>query len=103
MQVIVVADAVARPVNGGVSLEPLERRFYYPGTSSRERAEGLDVAVGEERTAIDFVLPGNVSGERFGMVAASGLGRNAVEKSPNATGIIRGRVVGIDGRPLTQA
>ncbi|HEX3703537.1 MAG TPA: carboxypeptidase regulatory-like domain-containing protein [Vicinamibacterales bacterium] len=80
------------------------QRAYYPGTSVRGDAQTLALEPGDDRPNIDFVVAGAESDEMFGAIQ---LGRTArpAAAAPDAaaTGIVRGRVVTTDGRPIPRA
>ena len=65
-----------------------QRRIYYPGGSTSDAGEPLALTPGEEKLAIDFVVPANVAvGRRVGA-------------PPGDTTVIAGRILSVDGRPI---
>ena len=78
---------------------PRGTQTYYPGADSIEKAETLDLQAGDDRSSIDFVLPQGQHGN-FMAVQMSPF-ENQLD--PRWTGLIRGRVVSSDGRPLARA
>ena len=96
----------AEPSGGNlVVYRPSLETVFYPGAATRGEAEVIALAPADERTRIDFVIPGGRS---------MGLPLNALLLAPivrpleaarggAASGIIRGRVVTTDGRALSYA
>src|SRR5258706_3977546 len=89
-------------VEGGqprTSLYPI----FYPGTTAPDRATALRLQAGEERDDIDFVVPV----DRQALLPFVALARlsqqDAPPRTPQATGIVRGRVASDDGRPVPHA
>ena len=78
---------------------PRTTRTYYPGTDAIEKAETLTLHPGDDRSSIDFVLPAGQRGN-FMLDVQSPFEH---PQDPRWTGIIRGRVVSTDGRPLPRA
>jgi protocatechuate 3,4-dioxygenase beta subunit len=82
------------------SREPL--RVFYPGGTTTAEAEALRLQAGEDRPEIDFVMPEASSmSPQFGALQIGPLTRPPT--SAAGAGIIRGRVVGSDGRSLANA
>src|SRR5205823_15006879 len=74
-------------------------RVYYPGGVSRDRAQPMTLAAGDEQSAIDFtVVPSQPQLKRMGERPEPGEERDA-----NALGAIRGRIDGADGHALARA
>src|SRR5207249_12142963 len=68
-----------------------ERRIYYPGGMKSDAGEPLSLHPGDEKLAVDFVVPANVlSGPR-------------VRPAPRDMTVLSGRILTIDGRPVTGA
>jgi protocatechuate 3,4-dioxygenase beta subunit len=84
-----------------IAMVPSTRETYYPGTASVEEAETLRLQSGDDRASIDFVLPAGQHGD--GMVFQPTPLVNPPEAVAEWTGIIRGRVVSNDGRPVARA
>jgi hypothetical protein len=78
---------------GSISTGPgnPQRRVYYPGGSMSDAGEPLTLTPGEEKLAIDFVVPANVP-----------VGRR-VSPPPRDATVIAGRVLSVDGRPISGA
>lgn len=81
-------------------------KTYYPGVTSSSEAEPLRLRPGDEKSGTDIVITGSQAMEQrqagLTMVMAPGPLRPAVDTAPK-TGVIRGRVVSTDGRPLPRA
>jgi hypothetical protein len=92
-------------VRAGRSVGPAAQTVYYPGVSSPGDAQALRLQQGEHRGAIDFVVAATQSSGNPFSVAGLGapLDRAEVTQNPRATGVIRGRVISTDGRPLPHA
>ena len=78
-------------------------KTYFPGVTDASDAEAFRLKPGEERSAIDFVVSGAQSGGPFMMVTGAPPEGADARPVPKRTGVIRGRVVSTDGRPLTRA
>lgn len=91
--------------NRQIAVRPNFQKTYYPGVSQAE-ARDLALQHGEDRTGIDFVVPSSLSGNQplnaFVALPVSSQPRPPDPATP-ATGRIRGRVVGSDGRALPYA
>jgi hypothetical protein len=76
-------------------------KTYYPAVKAATDAETLRLHPGDERSAIDFVVPGGQSMQNtFAFVPPRD---DADAAAPLHTGVIRGRVVSTDGRGLSHA
>jgi hypothetical protein len=78
----------------------IQMRVYYPGVQTIGDALPLALSAGEERPAIDLPVPARKPVDLIG-----GAGSRVVPRamsSSDETGVIRGRVVAIDGRVLPQ-
>jgi len=77
-------------------------KTYYPAVTASADAEPLRLHPGDERAAIDFVIPGAQTAQgNFTFVAP--LAAPDAAAPPLHTGVIRGRVVSTDGRGLSHA
>jgi len=92
-------------VRAGRSVGSVAQTVFYPGASLPSEAQALPLQWGEHRSGIDFVVAATQSDGNPFSVAGLGapLDRAAVSQNPRATGMIRGRVVSTDGRPLPHA
>ena len=100
-----IGAAIQRVVgNNQVAFFPDIQKTYYPGVASPADAQFLRLQSGEDRSGIDFVVPAERA-ELPPVVttrAAMGLAP-AQNATARPTGIIRGRVVGTDGRAIAHA
>ena len=92
-------------IRAGRSVGAVAQTVYYPGVVSPSEAQALRLEWGDHRRGIDFVVAATQStGNPF---SVAGLGpppdRATVLQNPRATGVIRGRVISTDGRPLPHA
>jgi hypothetical protein len=80
-------------------------KIYYPGVTTPSEAQGLRLQAGEERPAIDFILPAGYSGGGPFMMSFSPVPGRAPAQDPTGrqTSVIRGRVVSTDGRAVPHA
>ena len=77
-------------------------KTYYPAVKASADAETLRLHPGDERAAIDFVIPGAQTAQgNFTFIAP--LNDPDAAAPPLHTGVIRGRVVSTDGRGLSHA
>jgi protocatechuate 3,4-dioxygenase beta subunit len=92
-------------VRAGRSVGSAAQTIYYPGVAVPSEAQALQLQWGEHRSGIDFVVAATQStGNPFSVAGlAPPLDRAAVSQNPRATGVIRGRVISTDGRPLPYA
>jgi hypothetical protein len=88
--------------NDQVILPGRPEKTYYPGVKAAGDAETLRLQPGDERPATDFVVPGGLSAQGMFMLVAAAPDPDA-PTTPGRTGIVRGRVVSTDGRPLPRA
>ncbi len=92
-------------IRAGRSVGAAAQTVYYPGVGVPSEAQALRLQWGEHRDAVDLVVAATRStGNPF---SVTGLGPSvdpaAVLQNPRASGIIRGRVISADGRPLAYA
>lgn len=78
-------------------------KMYFPGVTEASDAEAFRLQPGEERSAVDFVVSGAQSGGPFTIATATAQEGADAPAVPRRTGIIRGRVMSTDGRPLPRA
>src|SRR2546427_9528620 len=85
----------------------LPETTFYPGVTTANEAEALRLPSGEDRPRVDLmisaeqaVLPPVVSARLLADPSARGTAQNP---TPGASGIVRGRVVGPDGRGVARA
>ena len=84
-----------------VTSEP--RTIYYPGVTTRNGAELLRLQPGDEKPGTDLVAPdGQSMGQMMAMPAVVAPDRSATA-AVRTIGVIRGRVVSTDGRPVPHA
>ena len=87
--------------------QPLLRpeKTYYPGVTTANEAEALRLRFGEERPVVDFVIPADqASLPPVVFVLKDPSARGSEQNpTPGASGVIRGRVVGPDGRAVPHA
>jgi hypothetical protein len=101
---------------GGVVMMPSSNEFYYPDGATPANAQVLTLRPGEERPSIDFLVPTKQPGtDSTGgdfIVQSGPNGTNIVvptsarsdsPPAPSPKGVIRGRVVSTDGRPIPRA
>src|SRR5438034_3518581 len=104
---VITAGTMMRQVIGPnqIGIVPTSQKMYYPGVATSDAAQALRLEPGDERPAIDFVLPaGQPGGQRFSMTFISPLARPPEQDSAvRSTGIVRGRVVATDGRAVAHA
>ncbi len=99
-EIFVTVNGVVRvtPTFDGLAFQlpaSLPGRYYYGGVQRAADASPITVGAGDERTAVDIVLPSNPTFPRSGAAAAS-------RRNP-ATGVLRGLTLRSDGRALGQA
>jgi hypothetical protein len=92
-------------IRAGRSVGAAAQTAYYPGVALPSEAQAMRLQWGEHRSGIDFVVAATQStGNPF---SVAGLGPPPsgaeVSQNPRATGVIRGRVISTDGRPLPHA
>jgi Carboxypeptidase regulatory-like domain len=104
VSVLTMAAPVRRVVGSNVFMDLGPHHVYFPGVSSASEAERLRLEPGEERSRIDFVLPANAAGGQGFLFMPGPLDR-PIQRDPDkpATGVIRSRVVGTDGRAIAHA
>ena len=92
-------------VRAGRSVGAAAQTVYYPGVAVPGEAQALQLQSGEHRGGIDFVVAATQSNRNpFSVVGlAPPLDRAAASQNPPAAGVIRGRVISTDGRPLPHA
>ena len=79
------------------------RTIYYPGVTTRTEAEPIRLQPGDDTTATDFVAAGAQSiGQAMMTALLIPNGPRAPDASMPKTGVIRGRTVTSDGRPVAQ-
>src|SRR5262249_34848274 len=96
-------------------------RTFYPGAATVANAQPVPVSAGEERAMLDFVVPATRMetvdfvaraldpSESFRRKSGSTLAGRVLGIAPSCPrdaacrSIVRGRVIGTDGRPLRQA
>jgi protocatechuate 3,4-dioxygenase beta subunit len=80
------------------------RTIYYPGVTTRTEAEPIRLQPGDNTTATDFVAAGAQSiGQAMMTALLIPNGPRAPDASMPKTGVIRGRTVTSDGRPVAHA
>ena len=97
---IVMAPMPGRP---DVMIQrPTSKMTFYPAAATAAEAEAIRVQPGDDRRAVDFVLP--VEPPIRSVMIPGPLSRPA-DQNPAVTpqGIVRGRLFSTDGRPLPQA
>jgi protocatechuate 3,4-dioxygenase beta subunit len=90
--------------DGQIRAMPSMHVSFYPGVTTQAEAEPLRVQSGEDRNAIDFVIPADHwSGQQFGAIFIAF--PRTIDPNPTgpATGVIRGRVASTDGRSVPRA
>lgn len=88
---------------GAVGVVRSVQRTYYPGVKDATEAEALSLQPGDERAGVDFTLP-PVDEMTVADAARRGFaGVEAAQEPPQGTGVVRGRVLGADSRPLPRA
>ena len=99
---------------GGVVMMPSTNEFYYPDGATAANAQVLTLRPGEERPSLDFVIPAKQpgtdgAGSDFVAFGPNGAmlspppARSDAPPAPAPKGVIRGRVVSTDGRPIPRA
>ena len=91
----------AEPVGPNLAMyQPSLQTAFYPGASTRAEAEIIALAPADERTRIDFVIPGGRSmGTPFNALLQMPIVSLPEAAAAAAAGvIIRGRVVSTDGQ-----
>jgi protocatechuate 3,4-dioxygenase beta subunit len=96
---VTIARAVTPQQIGGTFSSSLQRT-YYPGASTLAEAQELNLRPGDDRPGIDFTVaaPVNQSRPFQSLLALPGRSTQTAEARP--TGVVRGRVVSADGRPM---
>lgn len=95
------ADAVPQIAGTTTIFESPPVKTYYPASMNSRDAQPIDLSAGEDRSAIDFVVPsGQVGGEPFGIVGSRGPTADQEQTDAPPTGIIGGRVSGSDGQGI---
>jgi uncharacterized GH25 family protein len=87
--------------SGQVIIGGRSEKTYYPAVKASADAETLRLHPGDERAAIDFVIPGAQTAQ--GNFTFIGPLDDPDATAPLHTGVIRGRVVSTDGRGLSHA
>jgi protocatechuate 3,4-dioxygenase beta subunit len=94
---------------GNVAMTPSTNTAYYPDSDTPGGAQALRLRAGEERASLDFAVTTrfpDASGDSI-MLDSNGAGfvvtRAETSAEPAPTGVIRGRVVSTDGRPVPRA
>jgi len=97
---------------GSVATTNSTNTSYYPDSDTIDRAQAMRLRPGEERVSIDFAVitrfPDGPGGESV-VVDQNGAGfvltqsRAETSSEPAPTGVVRGRVVSTDGRPVPRA
>ena len=103
-----IANGAMRAERVGPNLvvnRPSLETVFYPDASTRAEAEIIALAPADERTRIDFVIPGGRSmGPPFNALFQTPIARLPADAAGAAAGgIIRGRVASTDGRSLPYA
>jgi Carboxypeptidase regulatory-like domain len=95
---------------GDFATAPSTNRTYYPDADAPARAQALRLRPGEERASVDFAVTTKFpDGSGDSIVIDSGAGvvltqsRPETSADPAPAGVIRGRVVSTDGRPVPRA
>ncbi len=90
-----------------VPARPSLNSFYYPGVSTPTEAEGVRLQAGESRPGVDIVVPAERAVPplvvMMRMKQAEVTGAPAPTPAMRGTAVVRGRVVGTDGRPVPHA
>jgi len=95
---------VRRDMGGGaIAMFPSTNKTYYPAASTQADAERLQLQPGDEKSGTDIVARGGQSIGPAMMIASSPIPPRAPADPARNTGIIRGRVVSTDGRPVPRA
>ena len=102
-----IASGAMRAESAGSNLvvyPTLLQTIFYPGASTSAEAEIIALAPADDRTRIDFVIPGGKSvGPGFNALFQMPIAALPASGGAAASGMIRGRVVSTDGRSLAYA
>jgi len=95
--------------NGLITARPSSQTTFFPNTTDRSLAQPIVLRSGDEQSRIDFTVPVNVSGSQpFSVMRAMPVPMSIAPPVPangsrRPSGVVRGRVVSTDGRPLPYA
>jgi protocatechuate 3,4-dioxygenase beta subunit len=99
---IAIATPMQRP--GSSLVLASQQPMYYPGVATPGQAQALRVQPGDERNGIDFIVPAGHSSGLSVATLAFQLRRPPLPNSaPRGTGVVRGRVADLGGRPIGHA
>ena len=107
--VTTVGGVATQSIGNQVASAPGIHKMYFPGVGTAADAEVLTLGPRDERAGVDILVPAAESATQPFSVAGGG-GGTTIVFSPFTTsvprggdGIIRGRVIATDGRPLPRA
>jgi protocatechuate 3,4-dioxygenase beta subunit len=102
---VVTLTPTMEPIPGTNQLgsRPAIHQQFYPGTENVDEAQRIELGPGDDRPSVDFVVAGARPVASPGVVIISPLARVQPRPGATATAVIRGRVVGTDGRSLANA
>jgi protocatechuate 3,4-dioxygenase beta subunit len=102
-------QTISTPAGNQVAWSPAGHQTYFPGVSSAAEASTVTLEPRDERADINLVVPAAQATTQPFSIAGGG-GATTIITSPFVTsvprlgtGVIRGRVVATDGRPLARA
>ena len=99
---IAIATPTQRP--GSSLVLASQQPMYYPGVATPGQAQALRVQPGDQRNGIDFIVPAGHSSGLSVATLAFQLRRPPLPNSaPRGTGVVRGRVADLGGRPIGHA
>ena len=99
-----IAIATPRQNPGSSLVLASQQPMYYPGVATPGQAQALRVQAGDERNGIDFIVPAGHSSGLSVATLAFQLRRPPLPNSaPRGTGVVRGRVADLGGRPIGHA
>src|SRR5262245_9952690 len=83
---------------------PSSQRIFFPNAPNDDGAERLMLQPGEERGGVDFIVAAtDASNQPFSTTQSAGITRPGSADPPDSHGIVRGRIVDTDGRPIAHA
>jgi hypothetical protein len=81
-----------------------QQQTYYPGAATPGQAQELHLQPGDDRNGVDFVAPaGHSSGLSLATLAFQLRRPPLANSAPRGTGVVRGRVADLSGRPIGHA
>src|SRR5262249_54100235 len=97
-------DPVAVQTGNRTIVAPSSNRVFFPNAAGDDGAERMALKPGDERGGVDFVVPvKDATNQPFSVTQAAGNSGLGSDDPPDSHGIVRGRIVDSDGRPIARA